>query len=106
LQEKGTRMTLAQPPDLAEVPPIGPRDEEFMRLVADMAKERGVDSRFGLALLHTHFPMSPDEVLAETVDRPSRTLTLKPAFVGTTPGRPTMWRLDGPEPAQVCSCCH
>jgi hypothetical protein len=34
--------------------------------------------RFGVALLHSHFPLGTDEVMLELSDEESRTLTIKP----------------------------
>lgn len=53
---------------------LGPRDAEFVSdLVAVLAKHGNLD-RFGLCLLHDHFPLAADEVLVETHDPEARTL--------------------------------
>jgi hypothetical protein len=61
-------------PRFEEVEGLGPRDAEFVRdLVAVLEKHGNLD-RFGLCLLHDHFPLAADEVLVETNDPGTRTL--------------------------------
>ncbi|MGW3204565.1 hypothetical protein [Streptomyces sp. NPDC001135] len=61
-------------PGFEEAEGLGPQDAEFVRdLVAVLAKHGNLD-RFGLCLLHDHFPLATDEVLVETNDPVARTL--------------------------------
>ncbi|MFF8591039.1 hypothetical protein ACF061_06290 [Streptomyces sp. NPDC015220] len=53
---------------------LGPQDAEFVGdLVAVLEKHGNLD-RFGLCLLHDHFPLADDEILVETNDPRARTL--------------------------------
>ncbi|MEU3954360.1 hypothetical protein ACIG54_21595 [Streptomyces achromogenes] len=61
-------------PRFEEAEGLGPEDSEFVRdIVAVLAKHGNLD-RFGLCLLHDHFPLAADEVLVETNDSRARTL--------------------------------
>ncbi|MEU9988369.1 hypothetical protein AB0E10_16550 [Streptomyces sp. NPDC048045] len=61
-------------PRFEEAEALGPQDAEFVRdLVAVLAKHGNLN-RFGLCLLHDHFPIAPGEVLVETNDPRARTL--------------------------------
>ncbi|MFF4159270.1 hypothetical protein [Streptomyces sp. NPDC001678] len=96
-------------PSFEEAEGLGPEDSQFVRdLVAVLEKHGNLD-RFGLCLLHDHFPVSADEVLVETHDIAARTLRIqveKAATTGHT--RPSQWRFvktggDGEEAeGQVC----
>ncbi|MET8946235.1 hypothetical protein ABZX30_22305 [Streptomyces sp. NPDC004542] len=71
-------------PRFEEAEELGPQDAEFVRdLVAVLAKHGNLD-RFGLCLLHDHFPLAADEVLVETNDPRSRTLRSHVEKAGTT----------------------
>ncbi|MFI9249487.1 hypothetical protein [Streptomyces sp. NPDC053069] len=61
-------------PRFEEAEGLGPQDAEFVKdLVAVLAKHGNLN-RFGLCLLHDHFPLAADEVLVETNDPEARTL--------------------------------
>ncbi|ANP49285.1 hypothetical protein J2Z21_002089 [Streptomyces griseochromogenes] len=80
-------------PRFEEAEGLGPRDAEFVRdLVAVLARHGNLD-RFGLCLLHDHFPLADDEVLVETNDSGARTLQ---AHVEKTDGtrhtKASQWR--------------
>ncbi|MFF7978342.1 hypothetical protein ACFZDK_04305 [Streptomyces sp. NPDC007901] len=63
-------------PRFTEAEGLGPADAEFVRdLVGVLAKHGNLD-RFGLCLLHDHFPLAEDEVLVETNDPRARTLSI------------------------------
>ncbi|MEU6671578.1 hypothetical protein [Streptomyces sp. NPDC046727] len=53
---------------------LGPQDAEFVRDVVAVLAKHGNLNRFGLCLLHDHFPLAADEVLVETNDSKARTL--------------------------------
>ena len=82
--------------DFDDLQPLGPEDEECINdLRAVLAKHNRLD-RFGIFLLHAHFPVEPDEVLKEVCDRESRTLTIKPVKMDDLAGESTidtMWDL-------------
>jgi hypothetical protein len=61
-------------PRFEEAEGLGPQDAEFVKdLVAVLAKHGNLN-RFGLCLLHDHFPLRTGEVLVETNDPEARTL--------------------------------
>lgn len=80
-------------PRFEEAEGLGPQDGAFVRdLVAVLEKHGNLD-RFGLCLLHDHFPVAPDEVLVETHDIEARTLHVKVEKAATTTHtRPSQWR--------------
>lgn len=80
-------------PTFEEAEGLGPRDAAFVRdLVAVLEKHGNLD-RFGLCLLHGHFPLATDEVLVETNDPATRTLhaRVEPA-ARTRHIKPSQWR--------------
>ncbi|GAA1913722.1 hypothetical protein GCM10009753_52450 [Streptantibioticus ferralitis] len=80
-------------PRFEEAEGLGPQDSEFVRdLVAVLEKHGNLD-RFGLCLLHDHFPLAADEVLVETHDTGARTLQVQVEKAGTTKhSKPSQWR--------------
>lgn len=93
-------------PNISDVNPISKEDKACFIAVREVLKKHGLVDRYGLCLLHTHFQLDDDEVMAETCDDVSRTLTIKPtkkSKVGHGQTIETMWRLDTME-AQLC--CH
>ncbi len=64
--------------DIDDVEPVGVGDTICMSEVRDVLKKHGMLQRFGLALLHSHFPVSEDEIMLETNDDETRTSTTKP----------------------------
>lgn len=65
-------------PDVTEVEPCGANDEACLAEIRQVLAKHGALKRFGLTLLHSHFPITDDEVLVETCDIQNRTLTIKP----------------------------
>lgn len=64
-------------PSFEEAMPLGPGDEDFVRdVVAVLAKYNNLQ-RFGLCLLHEHFPLDDDEIMMETHDTEARTYSLR-----------------------------
>lgn len=62
-------------PSFEEAMPLGPGDEDFVRdMVAVLAKHDNL-KRFGLCLLHEHFPLDDDEIMMETHDTDARTFS-------------------------------
>ncbi|MGW3071326.1 hypothetical protein [Kitasatospora sp. NPDC001132] len=64
-----------------------------MRDLVDVLEKHGNLDRFGLCLLHEHFPVASDEVLVETHDLAARTLQIrvdKADATGHT--KPSQWR--------------
>ncbi|MCG7204621.1 hypothetical protein [Streptomyces arenae] len=80
-------------PRFEEAEALGPQDAEFVRdLVAVLAKHGNLN-RFGLCLLHDHFPIAADEVLVETNDPQARTLHAGVEKVNSTGhSKASQWR--------------
>jgi hypothetical protein len=92
-------------PDIDEVEPVTDKDEECIREIKEVLERHGKLRRFGLTLLHNHFHLEEDEVLLESCDPSSRTLTIKPAKKHEVAGVSlveTNWRLDIPGALAYC----
>ncbi|MFF7367856.1 hypothetical protein [Streptomyces tricolor] len=63
-------------PRFEEAEGLGPQDAEFVRDMVAVLAKHGNLNRFGLCLLHDHFPLAADEVLVETNDVAARTLSV------------------------------
>lgn len=82
--------------DIDEVPPLTEADRECLSEIREVLKRHERLDRFGVMLLHTHFPILDDEVLLETCDVDQRRLTLEVAPKTVLQSReivPTSWRL-------------
>jgi hypothetical protein len=87
--------------------PFSPeRDRECFEEVRAVLVRHGALHRFGMCLLHDHFRIDTDEVLVETVDVASRTLTIRPAKRSQLDQMSieTHWRLDGSEAEPKIRC--
>ncbi|MEU6323685.1 hypothetical protein [Streptomyces sp. NPDC047009] len=89
-QETGSRPGL---PRFEEAEPLGPQDAAFVQdLIAVLEKHDNL-SRFGLCLLHDHFPLAEGEILVETTDVEARTLQTHVEKVSQTRhNKPSQWR--------------
>jgi hypothetical protein len=90
-------------PNINDVDPLRPADYACMEEIREVLLRRGCLQRFGLTLLHRHFPLGDDEVLVESVDVQNRVITQVPkkaAFVRT--GIETAWRFDMFKETQRC----
>lgn len=63
--------------DIDDVEPIGDGDSKCLKSIFEVLKSYGMESRFGVALLHKHFDLDPDEIMMESNDTASRTLTIE-----------------------------
>ena len=103
------QMQWAATPDIDEISPFGPQDDECFRDLRDVLKKHGALDRFGIALIHKHFEIADDEVMIEFTDVENRELVVKPIKKAKAQGIDsivTNWKLtDGDEVAQViCTC--
>jgi hypothetical protein len=92
-------------PDLGDVEHFGPADEAVFHELREVLDRHGALQRFGVVLLHQHFPLNDDERLVEFVDAERRVLTIKPVPTdGAQAMRAvqTQWRLDQPTPVLGC----
>jgi hypothetical protein len=64
--------------DIDDVVPINADDTACLAAVREVLKTHGKLERFGVALLHSHFSLAPDEIMLETSSEEDRTLTLRP----------------------------
>lgn len=74
-----------QLPDLSEIPPLNDTDRECFEELRHVLKRHGKLDRFGVNLLHSHFPVGDDEVLVETFDPENRVLVSRPEPVDQAP---------------------
>jgi len=90
-------------PDINDVDPLSQADYACMEEVREVLMRRGCLQRFGLMLPHRHFPLSDNEILAESVDVQNRVITQVPrktSLAGT--GIETAWRFDMFKETQRC----
>ncbi|ARF81595.1 hypothetical protein ACIG0C_24605 [Kitasatospora aureofaciens] len=89
-QEAAPEQTL---PTFEEAKGLGPQDSQFVRDLVEVLEKHGNLDRFGLCLLHEHFPVAGDEVLVETHDLAARTLQIRVEKAGATGHtKPSQWR--------------
>jgi len=91
--------------DIDEVKPLSDDDKQCIAELKNVLERHGALQRFGVTLLHNHFPVYEGEVLVEECDEETRTLTLKPMSreslnEGTL--MQTNWRLDTGASVQGC----
>lgn len=86
---------LPQLRDIDEVEPLGPQDKACVDEVRAVLARYDALQRFGLTLLHDHFPVADDEVLVEEIDVESRILVSRPEKISPDDRAvETSWRLD------------
>lgn len=61
-----------------EVVPFSETDQPCFDELRQVLAKYGALNRFGICLLHDHFPIAQDEILIETVNPVERTMVLKP----------------------------
>ncbi len=96
----------AQLQDIDDVEPLNDSDSACLAELRDVLKRHDRLERFGVALLHSHFEMAEDEILIETSDETSRTLTLRPANAAEAEERGigTVWMLRDGAPQTMTAC--
>ena len=95
-------------PDIDEVEPFNEDDEACLLELKAVLEKHGRLSKFGLTLLHSHFPMAEDEILVEVCDINNRTLTSKPMKTDRSDRNKaiqTMWRFDSIQGKQCLLEC-
>lgn len=91
--------------NIDETAPIDESDMSCLEELESVLRKHGKLERFGINLLHTHFPLFEGERLVETCDPERRTLTIQPidcrelAAVDTVQ---TSWRFGHPKGNLVC----
>ncbi|RSS39809.1 hypothetical protein EF912_32815 [Streptomyces sp. WAC07061] len=80
-------------PRFEEAEGLGPSDAAFVQDLVDVLEKHGNLDRFGLCLLHDHFPLAADEVIVETNDSATRTLHAHVEKTDRTRHvKPSQWR--------------
>jgi hypothetical protein len=100
-----TLETLPPLPDIDEVEAFSEKDHACINAIREILRQHEALGRFGLTLLHSHFNVTNDEVLVETVDTETRTLVTRPVKADDkTIGNSieTSWRLDSPTGLARC----
>lgn len=93
----------ADVPHIGDVGSISPDDRSCLEEVRAVLARHGLLNKFGVALLHHHFPIDDTEVFVETIDPQARTLTATATPVSELAGASmieTMWRF-GPVPGDL-----
>ena len=93
----------ADVPHIGDVGSISPEDRSCLEEVRSVLARHGLLDKFGVALLHHHFPVDDTEVFVETIDPLARTLTATATPVSelaSTSMIETMWRF-GPAPGDL-----
>lgn len=94
-------------PMIDDVEDITPEDRKCFEEIRKILVKHGKEKKFGVTLLHQHFPINPGEVMLETNDPKTRTLLMRPvkeSDIGNTPYRETQWRLDTGQISMACVC--
>jgi|SRR3989344_4881957 len=94
-------------PDIDRVRPKTKEDDGLFRELAGVLERHNALDRFGINLLHTHFPINEGEVLLETTDRKTREQVIRPVSLDAIQRQgilETSWRL-GPN-GDVRMACH
>lgn len=97
--------TFTSLPDLADVRQVGVEDVAVFVELREVLQRHDALSRFGVVLLHQHFPLSAHERLVEFVDTERRTLTIRPVSVDDRHAAnaiQTQWRLDDASELLAC----
>ena len=82
--------------DISEVKPFSSEDKMCLDEIREVLRKHNALTRFGVTLLHSHFPLEPDEVLVEETDVQNRRQTIFPVKRNEIPKEATLtnWRFD------------
>ena len=64
--------------DIDDVAPLSEEDYPVLSDIRDVLRRHEKLSRFGVALLHSHFELEPGEIMVESADKAQRVLKLEP----------------------------
>lgn len=101
-------LAYADLPDIDSVEPRSAADDAMFQEMAKVLAKHDALRRFGVTLLHTHFPIKEGEVLLETTNHETREQLIRPVQLSEAESRgalETSWRL-GPngETMMACKC--
>ena len=85
-------------PTIEEAEELSDKDAACLQDVEVVLRKYGALDRFGICVLHKHFELEPDEILAELIDYEDRSMVTRPVKMSALPeARVTqaIWRLDG-----------
>lgn len=94
--------------DIDDVPPLGTEDAACLEELRAVLLRHNAIERFGITLLHSHFPVREGERLLETCDTDQRRLTVQPVPDDALIGREiveTEWRFDRSGDIQAAMTC-
>lgn len=92
-------------PHIDDVAPVSEADRACLDDIRAVLVRHGRIERFGICLLHQHFPVGDGEILVETCNEEEQTLTLRLANKDSLPAHSvveTVWRFDKPGAAAAC----
>jgi hypothetical protein len=92
--------------DILQVDPMGDADQLCMKEIREVLQRHQRLDRFGICLLHSHFPVGPDEILLEETDAANRCSTVRPAKMAAIDPEDiivTMWSLRDGKAQQACT---
>lgn len=93
--------------DIHDVEPLNETDYPCLEEIRDILKRHGMQSRFGVMLLHKHFELEDDEVLVESTDIESRIQTIIPvkkAEISDSTSIETSWMLSDGDKTLMTAC--
>jgi hypothetical protein len=88
-------------PHISEVMPFNEKDNDLFKELRSVLEKHNAQSRFGINLLHDHFPLEQDEFMLETENSKGRVLNSRPEKLSVVNRNIdstviTQWRLDSP----------
>jgi hypothetical protein len=90
-----------------EIPAETPADQACLEQIQAILERHGMTERFGVHLLHKHFDLAEDEVLLETQDPTSGTLTsrkVKRTELNGVDHKITAWSFRGRKIVKIGAC--
>jgi hypothetical protein len=94
-------------PHISGVKTRSSADDRLFQELHDVLERHGALNRFGVALLHTHFPVAAGEVMMEETDVLGRRQTTRPVFASSLDPDDTietLWSLESGRPIMRCTC--
>jgi hypothetical protein len=64
--------------NMDDIKPLNDEDVDCLAELREVLRRHGKMDRLGVALLHSHFELSADEILLESTDEDTRTLITRP----------------------------
>lgn len=95
--------------NIKDIQPLRAEERECIEEIRTILENHNCLNRFGLCLLHEHFPLEDDEILKESCDEKNRTLTIKPvkkSLIKDMKTIETSWNLTTGLPLIKCDEYH